>query len=164
MVGELSALHIFVFGGDFRAGPDTVLPASLGARLVRDDARGGYRVDHVFRGDPDAPGGLAPLSRYGVDVSDGDVIEAVNGVRTLSVSDIGALLRGQSDRQVLLRVKPKNGSPREVIVSPTTQDAERNLLYAAWEYTPRLEVAVQSKGDIRYVHLFSVAGRDFVPI
>jgi len=161
MVGELSALHIFVYGGDLRAGTDSVLPASLGARLARDESGGGYRVEHVFRGDPDAPGGLAPLSRYGVDVGDGDVIEAVNGVATLSVTDIGALLRNQADRQVLLRVKPKSGgASREVVVTPIAQPREDDLRYAEWEYTRRLAVEEQGKGDIGYVHLRAMGGRD----
>src|SRR5262249_6944148 len=38
MVSELSALHIFVFGGDAREGTDDVWPASLGAWLERDQA------------------------------------------------------------------------------------------------------------------------------
>ncbi|HEY8831970.1 MAG TPA: S41 family peptidase [Gemmatimonadaceae bacterium] len=161
MLGELSALHIFVYGGDFRAGADTVLPASLGAVLARDESRGGYRVDHVFRGDPDAPGGIAPLSRYGVDVRDGDVIEAINGVPTLSVADIGALLRNQADRQVLLRVKPKSGGqPRDVVVAPIAQDREVDLRYGEWEYTRRLMVEEQSKGEIGYVHLRAMGGSD----
>ena len=161
MVGELSALHIFVYGGDFRTGTDSVLPASLGARLARDESRGGYRVEHVFRGDPDAPGGLAPLSRYGVDVSNGDVIEAVNGVPTLSVTDIGSLLRNQADRQVLLRVTPKSGgASRNVVVTPIAQSREEELRYAEWEYTRRLAVEAEGKGEIGYVHLRAMGGRD----
>src|SRR5439155_1364237 len=45
MVSELSALHIFVYGGDFRKGSEQVLPASLGAEWSRDEANGGYRID-----------------------------------------------------------------------------------------------------------------------
>ncbi len=48
MVSELSALHIFVCGGDERTGKDDVAPASLGARTVRDAAGGGYRVEHIY--------------------------------------------------------------------------------------------------------------------
>ena len=55
MVGELSALHIFVRGGELRRGQDDVTPASLGARLVRDEQAGGYRVEHIYQSDPDLP-------------------------------------------------------------------------------------------------------------
>jgi tricorn protease len=170
MVGELSALHIFVYGGDIRRGADAVAPASLGARLTRDDRAGGYRVDHVYETDPDSPRDLSPLARFGVNVAEGDVIEAVNGVPTLSVADIGALLRDQADHQVLLKVKARAGADREVVVTPISQGRENGLRYSEWEYTRRL--AVEKKGDskIGYVHLRAMGNgdiaqwaRDFYP-
>ena len=172
MVGELSALHIFVRGGDVRRAPDPVLPASLGARLVRDSAAGGYLVDHIYETDPDAPRDLAPLARYGVDVRNGDIVQSVNGVSTLSVPDIGQLLRDQAGRQVLLTVQPKaGGSTRQVIVTPITQATETQLRYAEWEYTRRLAVEAEGKGQIGYVHLRAMDTadiaqweRDFYPV
>ena len=92
MVGELSALHIFVRGGDLRRGADQVTPASLGATFARDEKAGGYRVEHIYKTDPDIPDELAPLARVNVNVREGDVIEAINGVPTLSARDINALL------------------------------------------------------------------------
>ena len=160
MVSELSALHIFVRGGDIRKGEDSVLPASLGARLVRDEARGGYRVEHVYRSDTDEPNELAPLARYGVNVNEGDVIIAVNGAPTLSVPDIGALLRDQADREVLLRVRAASGAERQVVVRPITQAREAQLRYAEWEYTRRLAVEQKGHGEIGYVHLRAMTGSD----
>ena len=55
LVGELSALHIFVRGGDHREGTDQVQISSLGARWERDPERGGYRIERVYRSDPDYP-------------------------------------------------------------------------------------------------------------
>jgi len=71
-------------------------------RLTRDPDRGGYRVTHVYRADPDYPERLSPLVKPGVGVTKGDVIEMINGVATLSVSQPAALLRNQAGRQVLL--------------------------------------------------------------
>ena len=161
MVGELSALHIFVRGGDIRRGQDNVTEASLGATFTRDDAGGGFRVAHIFRTDPDNPSGLSPLARQGVGVREGDVIEAVNGVRALSVPDIGGLLRNQADRQVLLRVKPTSGgSSRDVIVVPITTGRENGMRYDEWEYTRRLQVEQASKNAIGYVHLRAMGSGD----
>ena len=56
MVGELSALHIFVVRGDMRRGTDEVEVASLGAELVKDAAGGGFRVARIYTSDPDVPG------------------------------------------------------------------------------------------------------------
>src|SRR5262249_7314124 len=79
MVSELSALHIFVFDGDVRKGPDDVQPGRLGAALVRDAQAGGYRVERVYRHDPDEPERASPLARPSVNVKCGDVIVAVDG-------------------------------------------------------------------------------------
>jgi tricorn protease len=161
MVSELSALHIFVAGGDRREGTDRVSPASLGARLVRDEGAGGYRVDHIFLGDPDRPDHLSPLARPGVDVAEGEVIEAINGVPTLSVPDVGALLRNQADKQALLRVRPKGGgTPRDTIVVPVTSQVDRDLQYSEWEYTRRLAVERAGQGHIGYVHLRAMGSAD----
>jgi tricorn protease len=48
MVGELSALHIFVVGGDSRKPPDQVDIASLGAILRRDEKTGGDVVQGIL--------------------------------------------------------------------------------------------------------------------
>ncbi len=105
LVSELSALHIFVYGGEFRSGPDKAEISTLGAVLRRDERAGGYRVEHIYRSDPDEPGRAGPLARPGVNVADGDVITMVNGVPALETADIGAVLRRQAGRQVLLRVQ-----------------------------------------------------------
>jgi tricorn protease len=172
MVGELSALHIFVRGGDLRKGKDSIAPASLGAQLARDEKAGGLRVAHIYRSDPDYPDRLAPLARPGVDVHEGDVIEAINGVPALSVPDAAILLRDTADRQVLLRVRPAPpGAARDVIVTPITPDRETGLRYDEWEYTRLTRVEELGHGHIGYVHLRAMGGgdyaewaRDFYPV
>jgi tricorn protease len=162
MVSELSALHIFVRGGDLRHGPDDVPPSELGAVLERDPAAGGYRVAHVYQSDPDEPEHTSPLARPGVGVKDGDVIEMVNGAPTLSVPDMGLLLRRRAGQQVLLRIKPAGGKvSRDVIVRPVTSEEAADLRYREWEYTRRLRVEDLGKGDIGYVHLRAMRGIDF---
>lgn len=162
MVSELSALHTFVRAGDVREGDEDVPVASLGAVLERDEPGGGYRVAHRYRSDPDDLDRRGPLEAPGVDVADGDVIEAVNGVPTLSVPHIGALLRGQAGRQVLLRVAPgAGGESRDVVVTPVTQGAADDLRYHEWEYTRRLAVEQAGAGEIGYVHLRAMGGDNF---
>ena len=161
MVSELSALHIFVRGGDLRKGPDDVDVASLGAELARDEAAGGFRVARVYAADPDLPQSLSPLVRGGAGVAEGDVVLAVNGVSTLSVADVGALLRNQGGRQVLLRVKAKEGSERDVIVVPMTSQEAANLRYDDWELSRRRRVEEQGRGRLGYVHLRAMGGDDY---
>ncbi len=171
MVGELSTLHMYVYGGDFRKGADQADPAGLGARLARDDKAGGWRIEHVFRTDPDEPGKLGPLARGEVKVREGDVLLAVNGVETRSATDPGALLRAQAGKQVLLRVQTPGKDARDVIVTPVPPARETDLRYSEWEYTRRLRVDSLSAGRVGYVHLRAMGApdmaqwqRDYFPV
>lgn len=172
MVAELSALHIFVRGGDLRDAGDDAWPASLGAQAVRDEKAGGFGITHVITTDPDRPDRRVPLAQPGVDVVEGDLVESVNGVAALSAPDLPALLRGQAGRQVLLRVKPKGGGPaRDVIVQPVTAQAEDGLRYDEWEYTRRLAVEKAGQNQVGYVHLRAMGAgnmaewmREFYPV
>ncbi len=169
VVGELSALHTSVRGGDTRSGDDNVRVASLGARLLRDPSHGGYRIDYIYRSDPDYPDEMSPLADPDLALSTGDVIQAVNGQDVLSVLDIGALLRNQS-RQVRLKIQPASGGEvREVMVTPIMN--ESGLRYSDWEYTRRVKVEEEGEGQIGYLHLRAMSGgnitefyRDFYPV
>jgi len=170
LMGELSALHVSVRGGDLRQGQDQVRVAGLGARLVRDDAAGGYRIDYIYKSDPDYPDELSPLADPDLDIREGDVILSINGRGTLEVRHPNVLLRNQSGQQVLLAIKSgKDGSERRVVVLPTGN--ESGLRYSDWEYSRRLKVENDGKGEIGYVHLRAMGGgnitewyRNFYPV
>jgi tricorn protease len=172
MVGELGALHIFVRGGDARENPDKIETASLGAVWSRDETSGGWRVGHIYRTDPDYPADLAPLAQPTVMVKEGDVITAINGRNTLSVASPGLLLRNQAGKQVLLDVKPTDGSTnRLVITEPVSSGKAQDLRYDEWELTRREMVEKLGQGEIGYVHLRAMGGndiaqwaRDFFPV
>ncbi len=152
MVGELSALHTFVRFGDEREGPDHITPAALGAQFTREGA--GWRVSHIYRGDPDYPDALSPLARPEVGVREGDLITSINGVATAGVRDPAALLRGQAGKQVLLEIAAANDKPsRPTIVEPITPGQAADLRYDEWEYTRRQTVEKLSTNQIGYVHL-----------
>jgi len=171
MVSELSALHIFVFGGDSRKPADDVALASLGARLRRDEQAGGFVVEHIYLHDPDLPNEAPPLARPDSIVHEGEVIISIDSENSLSVPDERALLRGKAGCQVLLRVKSASGQIREVIATPVSDRDERNLRYKEWEYARRLKVESDSQGHIGYVHLRAMGSgdieqwaRDFYPV
>jgi tricorn protease len=160
MVAELSTLHIFVGAGDEREGTDDIEPGSLGAVLRREEAAGGWRIEHVYRADPDYPDRLAPLARPGLNVEEGDVLLSINGRSTLSVIDPAVLLRNQVGKQTLLEIKPRaDGPARQVVVTPISRSREADLRYGEWELTRRLRVEELGKGQIGYVHLRAM-GRD----
>ncbi len=159
VVGELSALHTSVRGGERREGQDDVRVAALGARLVRDVGERGYRIDYVYQSDPDYPDELSPLPAPDLGIREGDVIEAINGVDTLAVRHPNALLRNQAGRQVLLRVRSTlTQQVRDVIVTPTADEGD--LRYRDWEYTRRRRVEVGAEGALGYVHLRAMGPSD----
>lgn len=160
MVGELSMLHTFVFGGDLRRGEDQIQPAFLGGRMKPSADGTGYEIEHVYQSDPDRPDQLSPLARPGVNLCEGDVIVSLNGRSLASVAP-GEVLRGQADKPVLARVRAKGGtSERDVLLKPISAAADRDLRYSEWEYTRRLEVEKKSAGEIGYVHLRAMGPND----
>ena len=162
MVGELSALHIFVRGGDIRTGDTDIAPAAWGGALVRDEAAGGYRIETVYLSDPDEPARTSPLAAAGVGLAVGDLILQVNGRDVLSVADLSMLLRNQAGKQVLVRAKRKaTGAIGEVIVTPITAAAEEDLRYHQWQFTRRLRVDAESGNDIGYVHLRAMGTENY---
>ena len=122
MIGELSALHSFVYGGEYNMPHhgDTNLEtindvATLGATLMRSTENGGYLIVDIPHHDPDfhmidGEPMYSPLSNQVLKlsgqagVSPGDVIVAVNGENVLDVPDIHMLLRNTAGESVRLDV------------------------------------------------------------
>jgi tricorn protease len=161
MVSELSALHTFVVGGDLRNGPDQVAIGFLGARLVKDESEGGFRVEHIYRTDPDRPDQLSPLLHPGAGLVEGDVITAINGHSLQAYSDCGQLMRDQVGKQVLLSYKSKNDNQvHDVIATAISDVQESKLRYSEWEYTRRLAVEKATDSQVAYIHLRAMGPDD----
>lgn len=156
-VGELSALHTSVRGGDWRLDEKDISVASLGAEFSRDEANQGFRIDYIYKVDPDYPDEKSPLDDPYLDVRVGDVIIQVNGIDALSAMDMGALIRNQQGKQVRMTVK-RGTDTRDIIVNPITD--EYSLRYRDWEYGKRLEVEEKGNNEIGYLHLRAMGSRD----
>ena len=171
MSGELSALHIYVRFGDVREGPEKIQPSALGARLSRDVASGGWRVDHIYATDPEYPGETSPLAKPGVAVKEGDVIVALNGRELKGAERPQEWLSQKAGQQVLLDILAPGGLRRNVLVKPLSPENAAELRYAEWEYTRRLETERLGQGKIGYVHLRNMGpesilewAREFYPV
>lgn len=123
MASELSALHVFVYGGEkdspsdgHRAWARANDVASLGATLKRVPEWKGYQIISIAESDPDfglidgATEIYSPLSDKTLKLSGqrgllpGDVIVGVNGESVMNVPDLHMLLRGQAGSSVRLDV------------------------------------------------------------
>ena len=162
---ELSALHVFVYGGEYNSPIDEndddslvmVTPGNLGANLIREPAWKGYRIVEIPLQDPDFnlmndEAVFSPLSDQTLKLTGqkglktGDVIVAINGESVMQVPDIHMLLRGTIGRSVRLEVlrlasnKATNSSSsvtESVITSPISPSNAANLFYNAWEWKTR---------------------------
>lgn len=156
-VGELSALHTSVRGGDTRSDNQSISVANLGGLFSRDEAKGGFRIDYIFQADPDYPEEKSPLDDPYLDVEEGDLITSINGTPSLSAVDIGELIRNQVGKQVRLSLK-RGDQTHDIIVKPI--GSTYNLRYRDWEYGNRRYVDKQSEDKIGYLHLRAMGGND----
>ena len=99
---------------------------------------------------------MSPLADPYLGIEQGDIIEAVNGISTLGVDHLGALLRNQAGKQVRLGLRADGGASRDIVVTPMSN--ERGLRYSDWEYTRRVAVEEKGEGRIGYVHLRAMGG------
>ncbi|MCS0661193.1 S41 family peptidase [Massilia terrae] len=158
MIGEVGALHSQVRPGDIRRPPFEGAPAGLGAVLTR--VADGYRVDRIYRSEPELPEERGPLAAPDVNVKEGDIIASVNGHALTEVRDIADELLNQAGRQTLLTVKHPGGTPRKVIVTPVPMVRQSSLRYADWEQSRAAAVDEASGGKIGYLHLRAMGPTD----
>lgn len=156
-VGELSALHTSVRGGDERADALNITVANLGAVFSRDEKNSGFKIEYIYKVDPDYPDEKSPLDDPYLDIQTGDVITHVNGINALSAIDIGELIRNEAGKQVRLTLL-RGKTSRDVIVKPLSN--EYNLRYRDWEYGKRLAVEQQGNNEIGYLHLRAMGSQD----
>jgi len=172
IVGELSALHTFVFGGDVRTPTDEIAVGSLGALLTRDTKLGGYLIQHIYKSDPDYLDVISPLTKSDAGITDGDIIVSVDGMNVLDVPALNSLLRNKVGQDVLLHLKSgSKGTEYDAVVKPISQFAFTDLKYSEWEYSRRQIVEKESDDQVGYVHLRAMSGgtyseweKEFYPV
>ncbi|MGZ3880539.1 MAG: S41 family peptidase [Flavisolibacter sp.] len=157
VVGELSALHTFVYGGDKRVAADQIQIGFLGALLDKSDK--GVVVRHIYQSDPDFPDFSSPLKKPELHIKEGDIITAVNNIPVNSVDNISELLENKVNTPVKLSLV-SNGKSYDQVVKPFSANEEFSLQYAEWELSRRKMVDDLSNNDIGYIHLRAMGGDD----
>lgn len=157
VVGELSALHTFVFGGDKRTTPDMIPIGNLGAQLTKNEK--GFAIKHIYKSDPDYPELSSPLNKPELRIKEGDIITAVNNIPVSNVTNISELLTNKVNVPVKLTLL-NNGKPYEQVIKPMSIGEAFNLQYGEWELTRRQLVDDLGNNDVGYIHLRAMGPND----
>jgi tricorn protease len=152
LVGELSAGHTYVGGGDVPT-PKKTKVGLLGAQFERDFQTGYYRIKKVLRGQNWDRSLRSPLTELGVNVKEGEYLIAINGAPTNTMSDMYVALYNTVGKQVTLKVnaKPVEAGAREVTVVPI--DSENSLYYYTWVEENIAKVDKATAGKVGYIHI-----------
>jgi len=158
MVGELSALHTFVYGGDKRVSPDRIPFGFLGAQLRRTSR--GVVIEHIYQSDPDYPDQTSPLDKPELRIREGDIITAVDNAPVDGTPDISMLLANKVNVPVKLSLMDRSGRAYEEVVRPVSAGADASLRHGQWELTRREKTEAEGNGEIGYIHLRAMGAGD----
>ncbi len=150
MQGELGTSHAYEYGGDYRI-PPQYQRGFLGAETIWDDAREGYRITRIYRGDSWNRDQDSPLAEPGLDVREGDAIVAVAGKRLTRDCGPDRLLVNTAGRETALTLRSRKGDERTVLVKALR--SESALRYRAWVEERRRIVHARTDGKVGYLHV-----------
>ncbi|MHC4974543.1 MAG: S41 family peptidase [Planctomycetota bacterium] len=148
MLGELNGSHLGFWS---REAPAWMLTGwrevtwHFGARY--DDAwKGpGLKIKDVIDG--------TPASRAMSRLEPGEIILRVNGRLVQPSGNVARVMTGRLDREVLLRVRGRDGRVRDVTIRPTTYGDVRSRLYEHWVKYNRRLVNELSGRRLGYLHV-----------
>ena len=158
MLGEITAQHIYVFGGD-RPEVKGASVGLLGADYTIDHDR--YRFAKVYFGENWNPGLRAPLTEPGVNVREGEYLLAVDDREVHGTDEIYSFFLERAGKAVQLKVGPDPGgnNARTVTVVPIAD--ERSLRQREWMEGNREKVEELSGGKLAYVYVPDTAVNGF---
>ncbi len=151
MIGELSAGHAYVNGGD-KPAPDRIKTGLFGAELSKDKS-GYYKIDMILKGENWTNSKRSPFTEVGVDVDEGDYILEINGKSTMNMDDIYKTMVGKVGKQVELTIndKPSLDGSHKVIIKPIADESD--LYYYNWVQENIEKVNKATDGQVGYIHI-----------
>ncbi len=158
LIGELNVGHSYSYGGDFDRQPNQNV-GMLGAdfTVASSDTKSGFQISTIYRGAPWDTDAIGPLSQYGLDISQGDIITAVNGAAVDTTIDPWAAFIGLAGKPTTLTVvstlegDEEAINEREITIKPMR--SETSLRYRAWVEANRKYVDEASDGKIGYIYV-----------
>ena len=154
-LGNLVLGHVWVDGGD---GPHQ---RRVGVGLLGADYRidqGRYRIAHILKGENWNPKLRAPLASPGVNVKEGELLLAVDGVPILGTEDIYSHFLGRAGKQTVITVGPSADGSGSHTVTVVPTSSESALRLRSWMEERRQKVDELSGGRVGYVYIPDTGG------
>lgn len=153
VLGELNVSH----SGSrtrLKAKPNADATATFGLIYSKTWAGDGLKVDEIIAG--------GPFDRKVSKLSEGDVIEKIDGVAILADTDYYPMLNHKNGVKTLVSIySPATGERWEETVKPISASAENDLMYQRWIKHNAEEVERLSGGRLGYVHIKSMNDESF---
>jgi tricorn protease len=149
--GELGTSHCYEFGGDYRQSPNYRI-GKLGIDYRYNVRKKGYEIIRILKGDHWLSENRSPFMNPGINVSEGWIIKAVNGIPVNKTTPPERLTLNLAGQQVQLSVSSPDGKEEKVVTLPTMKD-ETQARYRDWVESNREYVHNASKGKLGYLHL-----------
>jgi len=151
MQGELGTSHAYEWGGDYRDEPQYT-QGFLGVDFEYDKKHDAYRIKKIIRGDPWDINATSPLLTPGLNVKEGDLLIAINGISVNRRIQPGELLVNRANTDISITVANRGGGNRRTLSIKTLRD-ESLVRYREWVETNRAVVHKASNNKIGYVHI-----------
>lgn len=156
MISELSNSHTYVGGGDYPE-LDRVDYGQLGIDIAPEN--GYFRITNILQGDNSREERVSPLTKPGLDVSEGMYIIAVDGEPVDAEKNFHIYFENKVGKQVRLTVNdaPRENGSHHITVEPIAN--EHDLRHWEWINQNRKKVAELSDGKIGYVYLTDMSAQ-----
>jgi len=151
MIAELSVGHAYVNSPN-NGIPERIQMGLLGAKLSRHSS-GYYQVEEILEGANWSTALRSPLTEVGVNISEGDLLLAVNGKSTRELNDIYASLVNTAGKTVELTTNtdPTLEGSKKSLIKPIADESA--LYYYNWVQENIRKVNEATGGQIGYIHI-----------
>ena len=151
MLGELNGSHT---GARYRANGATLSTANFGVFFDETYTGNGLKIKEIMA--------KSPFANKKCDVTEGCIIEAIDGQTIEAGEDYFPMLEGKANKNVQLAIyNPSNGKRFNIGIKAISSAEQNNLLYKRWVDRNRKMVDELSGGRIAYVHVKGMDSQSF---
>ncbi|MDD2332367.1 MAG: PDZ domain-containing protein, partial [Candidatus Cloacimonetes bacterium] len=151
MQGELGTSHCYEFGGDYKS-PPIYRIGSLGVDWIFDAKKQQWKIGKIIKGDQWLGKNRSPLMNPGLNVPEGSVLLAINGIKLSAGQTPERTLVNYAGQPVQLTVCDSKGKDTRTI-TVNTMSQEFSARYRDWVEANRRYVHEKSHGKAGYIHI-----------